>query len=377
MGRIPIPDIFGHKDIQRGTELKDQLLEAEHEQSSVAIKQPLREAHTEFQKSLCTYIGSQFQSGSQSPPGARNTKEETLMRTSKMCRAGYISRAGGGGSNDKRFAFGLTFLSFPRISNLSPHQFGEVPRIIANNNYLNNTSCRGFPRPGSGFFEPLRISEILIDNQNGQVGQFLATTFLFFVTAPIWMTRALRNGAPDLIYQLNNGLKFKNTKAIEHIGNVLTVEEDMICRRCGKQLEHIDELCYCPDSGEKGHHSSCCDNRKIKGSRPQGCKLAGRRQTGEPRRNHQGLPQTYDDLPPGQNPSGIAMSQLIIEANETLKDPHKKGIYDQQMYNYATGNHYQQGEPMDFAVVEPVFPKFGEVLKKNKCERLAEMMEQL
>uniref|UniRef100_A0A183BSD7 CXC domain-containing protein n=1 Tax=Globodera pallida TaxID=36090 RepID=A0A183BSD7_GLOPA len=38
----------------------------------------------------------------------------------------------------------------------------------------------------------------------------------------------------------------------------------------------------------------------------------------------------------------------------------------------------KQEQPIAFAVVEPaVFPKFGEVLKKNKCEDLAEMMEQL
>uniref|UniRef100_A0A183CRL8 Aspartoacylase n=1 Tax=Globodera pallida TaxID=36090 RepID=A0A183CRL8_GLOPA len=49
-------------------------------------------------------------------------------------------------------------------------------------------------------------------------------------------------------------------------------------------------------------------------------------------------------------------------------------IYDGQMYNYATIDHE---EPMDFAVVEPVFPKFGEVLKMNQCGALAEIMEQL
>ncbi|KAI3416180.1 hypothetical protein GPALN_005726 [Globodera pallida] len=150
---------------------------------------------------------------------------------------------------------------------------------------------------------------------------------------------------------------FKNTNAIEHIGNVLSdmgldhltaafkkaVEEDMVCRRCSNYYQLLgvdkrakrDEIIYA----------------------------------------YRKLMAIYH---PDKNPSGNAMSQLLNEAKETLMDPHKKGIYDQQMYNnYAPVNHYQQGEgePMDFAVVEPVFPKFGEVLKKNKCEGLAETME--
>uniref|UniRef100_A0A183CRB1 J domain-containing protein n=1 Tax=Globodera pallida TaxID=36090 RepID=A0A183CRB1_GLOPA len=80
---------------------------------------------------------------------------------------------------------------------------------------------------------------------------------------------------------------------------------------------------------------------------------------------------------PDRNPYGKAMSQLFTEAKETLMDPHKKAVYDQQMYIYATGVHHQHGQPMDFAIVEPVFPKFGDVLKMNKCEELAVMMEQL
>uniref|UniRef100_A0A914HF06 J domain-containing protein n=1 Tax=Globodera rostochiensis TaxID=31243 RepID=A0A914HF06_GLORO len=80
---------------------------------------------------------------------------------------------------------------------------------------------------------------------------------------------------------------------------------------------------------------------------------------------------------PDKNPHGKAMTRLFTKAKETLMDPHKKAVYDQQMYIYATGVHHQQGQPMDFAVVDPVFPKFGDVLKMNKCEELALMMEQL
>uniref|UniRef100_A0A914HDF9 Transposase n=1 Tax=Globodera rostochiensis TaxID=31243 RepID=A0A914HDF9_GLORO len=88
------------------------------------------------------------------------------------------------------------------------------------------------------------------------------------------------NGRPDLMDSLNNGLKYKKTEAIIHIVEMLSdlgldhiviafkkaVEEKMVCRRCGKEIKFIDELCYCPeDSGEKCHHgTSCCDNRKIK-----------------------------------------------------------------------------------------------------------------
>uniref|UniRef100_A0A183BXQ4 J domain-containing protein n=1 Tax=Globodera pallida TaxID=36090 RepID=A0A183BXQ4_GLOPA len=57
---------------------------------------------------------------------------------------------------------------------------------------------------------------------------------------------------------------------------------------------------------------------------------------------------------PDRNPNGKAMSRLFTEAKETLMDPHKKGIYDQQMYNYATVVHHQGGEPMDYTVVVPV-----------------------
>uniref|UniRef100_A0A914H6N5 J domain-containing protein n=1 Tax=Globodera rostochiensis TaxID=31243 RepID=A0A914H6N5_GLORO len=79
---------------------------------------------------------------------------------------------------------------------------------------------------------------------------------------------------------------------------------------------------------------------------------------------------------PDKNPHGEAMSRLFTKAKETLTDPRKKAIYDGQMYSYAMGDH-QQEQPMDFAVVEPVFPKFGEVLKLNQCEGLAQMIEQL
>ncbi|KAI3416423.1 hypothetical protein GPALN_005955 [Globodera pallida] len=80
---------------------------------------------------------------------------------------------------------------------------------------------------------------------------------------------------------------------------------------------------------------------------------------------------------PDKNPHGKAMARLFTKAKKTLTDPYKKAIYDQRMYSYATDAHHQQEEPMDFAVVDPVFPKFGEVLKMNKCEGLAEMMKQL
>uniref|UniRef100_A0A183CCS7 DUF3795 domain-containing protein n=1 Tax=Globodera pallida TaxID=36090 RepID=A0A183CCS7_GLOPA len=89
-----------------------------------------------------------------------------------------------------------------------------------------------------------------------------------------------RNGCPHLMDYLNNCLKHKNTKAIEHTGTLLSdmgldnitaafkkaAEENMICHRCKKEIKFIDELCYCPeDSDEKCHHgTSCCDNRKIK-----------------------------------------------------------------------------------------------------------------
>uniref|UniRef100_A0A183C1U2 DUF223 domain-containing protein n=1 Tax=Globodera pallida TaxID=36090 RepID=A0A183C1U2_GLOPA len=47
------------------------------------------------------------------------------------------------------------------------------------------------------------------------------------------------------------------------------------------------------------------------------------------------------------------------------------------MYNFASGVHHQQEQPIDFVVGESVFFKFSEVLKMNKCEGVAEMMEQL
>uniref|UniRef100_A0A914H5Z4 J domain-containing protein n=1 Tax=Globodera rostochiensis TaxID=31243 RepID=A0A914H5Z4_GLORO len=72
---------------------------------------------------------------------------------------------------------------------------------------------------------------------------------------------------------------------------------------------------------------------------------------------------------PDKNPHGEAMSRLFTKAKETLTDPRKKAIYDGQMYSYAMGDH-QQEQPMDFAVVEPVFPKFGEVLKLNQSSKL-------
>ncbi|KAI3420865.1 hypothetical protein GPALN_014483 [Globodera pallida] len=66
-----------------------------------------------------------------------------------------------------------------------------------------------------------------------------------------------RNGCPHLMDYLNNCLKHKNTKAIEHTGT---------CLLAIWEIKFIDELCYCPeDSDEKCHHgTSCCDNRKIK-----------------------------------------------------------------------------------------------------------------
>uniref|UniRef100_A0A183CPU2 J domain-containing protein n=1 Tax=Globodera pallida TaxID=36090 RepID=A0A183CPU2_GLOPA len=65
---------------------------------------------------------------------------------------------------------------------------------------------------------------------------------------------------------------------------------------------------------------------------------------------------------PDRNPNGKAMSRLFTEAKETLMDPHKKGIYDQQMYNYATVVHHQGGEPMDYTVVVPVL---ASIIKKD------------
>uniref|UniRef100_A0A183CCS6 MYND-type domain-containing protein n=1 Tax=Globodera pallida TaxID=36090 RepID=A0A183CCS6_GLOPA len=143
---------------------------------------------------------------------------------------------------------------------------------------------------------------------------------------PISIMLAMRR-CPHLMDSLNNGLKYKNPKAIEHIGNLLSdlcvddisaafikaVEEDMICRCCYKQIKFIDELCICPESAGRCHCTGCCDKRKI-----------------------------------------VA--------------------YDWQMYSYAT---MDQEEPMYFAVGEPVFPKFSEVLKMNQYDGLAVMMEQL
>uniref|UniRef100_A0A183CCS9 J domain-containing protein n=1 Tax=Globodera pallida TaxID=36090 RepID=A0A183CCS9_GLOPA len=45
---------------------------------------------------------------------------------------------------------------------------------------------------------------------------------------------------------------------------------------------------------------------------------------------------------PDKNPYGKAMSRLFMKAKETLTDPHKKAIYDGQMYSYATGVQHQQ-----------------------------------
>uniref|UniRef100_A0A914HRS8 J domain-containing protein n=1 Tax=Globodera rostochiensis TaxID=31243 RepID=A0A914HRS8_GLORO len=77
---------------------------------------------------------------------------------------------------------------------------------------------------------------------------------------------------------------------------------------------------------------------------------------------------------PDKNQHGEAMTRLFTKAKKTLTDPQKKAIYDGQMYNYATMDHE---EPMDYAVVDPVFPKFGDVLEMNKCEGLTKKMEQL
>ncbi|KAI3420862.1 hypothetical protein GPALN_014480 [Globodera pallida] len=111
------------------------------------------------------------------------------------------------------------------------------------------TSSRALPSPQDVLFPP--ISQVLISN-----------------------------GCTQVIDNLKNCLKYKNTKAIEHTGTLLSdrgldnitaafkkaVEEDMICERCEKEIKFIDELCYCPEeSDEKCHHgTSCCDNRKIK-----------------------------------------------------------------------------------------------------------------
>uniref|UniRef100_A0A914HQ80 Uncharacterized protein n=1 Tax=Globodera rostochiensis TaxID=31243 RepID=A0A914HQ80_GLORO len=146
---------------------------------------------------------------------------------------------------------------------------------------------------------------------------------------PISIMLGMRR-CPHLMDSLNNGLKYKNPKAIEHIANLLNdlcvdhitvafmkaVEEDMICHHCGKQIRHIDELCYFSDCAERCHCIGCCDKRKI-----------------------------------------VA--------------------YDWQMYNFAAVDHHQLQQPMYYTVVEPVVPKFGEVLKMNQCDGLAVMLERL
>uniref|UniRef100_A0A914HSP4 Uncharacterized protein n=1 Tax=Globodera rostochiensis TaxID=31243 RepID=A0A914HSP4_GLORO len=87
-----------------------------------------------------------------------------------------------------------------------------------------------------------------------------------------------KNGCPELLDQLNNCLKYQRVKAIEHIGEMLSdlgldhitrafkqcVAEKKICRCCGKQIGHIDELCYCPSSAGRCHCTNKCNNRKIK-----------------------------------------------------------------------------------------------------------------
>uniref|UniRef100_A0A914HR02 Secreted protein n=1 Tax=Globodera rostochiensis TaxID=31243 RepID=A0A914HR02_GLORO len=87
------------------------------------------------------------------------------------------------------------------------------------------------------------------------------------------------NGRPDLIDSMENGVKYKNEKAIESIGRQLRdlgldhitdafvtgVKQDMFCSKCNRKIEHIDELCYCSSSRSECHHGTgCCNNRKIK-----------------------------------------------------------------------------------------------------------------
>uniref|UniRef100_A0A914IGP9 Uncharacterized protein n=1 Tax=Globodera rostochiensis TaxID=31243 RepID=A0A914IGP9_GLORO len=78
------------------------------------------------------------------------------------------------------------------------------------------------------------------------------------------------NGRKDLINNLTNYLKYPNENAIKHVGKMLSnlgldnitiavrkaAEQNIICRCCRKQIEHLDELCYCPDSDTKCHHGT-------------------------------------------------------------------------------------------------------------------------
>uniref|UniRef100_A0A183BNB2 J domain-containing protein n=1 Tax=Globodera pallida TaxID=36090 RepID=A0A183BNB2_GLOPA len=185
------------------------------------------------------------------------------------------------------------------------------------------------------------------------------------------------HGHPHLIDCLNSCMITKNKNAMKHIAHMLRalaldhitvafvkgVEKEMICYKCKKKVTSIDALCYCPElSFRECHHGdSCCNNRKILATIDEITKAYRER-----------MMMAYH---PDKNPYGEAMTRLFTKANETLTDTYKKAIYDQQMYNYAT---FDQEEPTDFAVVEePVFPKFGKLLKMNKCEGLAKMMEQL
>ncbi|KAI3414117.1 hypothetical protein GPALN_011580 [Globodera pallida] len=136
-------------------------------------------------------------------------------------------------------------------------------------------------------------------------------------------------GSPQFMEIMNECLEDQNPLALYSVGQALrnhglgfigaafkqAITERMICRDC-IELIVLDDLCYCQDSKTKCHHgTTCCKKRKIVAH---------------------GWP------------------------------------------NFASAYHPQEEQPIAFAVVEPaVLPKFGEVLKTNKCEGLAEMMEQL
>uniref|UniRef100_A0A914HR53 Uncharacterized protein n=1 Tax=Globodera rostochiensis TaxID=31243 RepID=A0A914HR53_GLORO len=81
-----------------------------------------------------------------------------------------------------------------------------------------------------------------------------------------------------LLTRINAAIKSQNAKAIERIGKelkemhmdyitdafVLAAKSKLMCYRCKKKVEYIDDLCYCEISDTQCHHgTTCCTRRRI------------------------------------------------------------------------------------------------------------------
>uniref|UniRef100_A0A914GZN1 Uncharacterized protein n=1 Tax=Globodera rostochiensis TaxID=31243 RepID=A0A914GZN1_GLORO len=81
-----------------------------------------------------------------------------------------------------------------------------------------------------------------------------------------------------LLDSMNDAIKNGNGNAIERIGKELSAldlnyindafvqaaKSKLMCFRCKKKVQYLDDLCYCEISDTKCHHgTTCCTRRRI------------------------------------------------------------------------------------------------------------------